>query len=111
MRLSVGLIPPPRKTRLITETRNKSYRNNGERTAIEHTPKDDFIADRDASMMSTDQSRKGVRSQMNTIANPKKIFRLGSWNVRTMYSIGKTAQVVAEMKRYNLDILGIDVTK
>lgn len=72
LRLSVGLIPTPSKTRLITEARNKSYRNNGERTTIKHTPKDDFIADGDASMISTDQSRKGVRRRTDTLANPKK---------------------------------------
>ena len=52
---------------------NKSKDGNvGESTAIPHTPKDDFISDRDASMMSTDQSRKEVRRQMETLANPKR---------------------------------------
>ncbi|KAK6999869.1 acyl-CoA:glycerol-3-phosphate acyltransferase, partial [Biomphalaria glabrata] len=32
---------------------------------------------------------------------------IGTWNVRTMYETGKTAQVAAEVKRYNLTILGI----
>ena len=38
---------------------------------------------------------------------PKVTRRIGTWNFRTMYSIGNTAQVVNEMHRYNLDILGI----
>ena len=32
---------------------------------------------------------------------------IGFWNVRTMYELGRMAQVIAEMKRYKLDILGI----
>ena len=31
----------------------------------------------------------------------------GFWNVRTMYEQGKMAQVIAEMNRNKLDILGI----
>ncbi|XP_056022145.1 uncharacterized protein LOC130055022 [Ostrea edulis] len=107
MRLSVGLITRPHKKKLITETLNKSIRSRGVSTAIEHTPKDDFIAKRDESMMSTSQSRKEVRGQRDMLASPKNIIRLGSWNVITMYSTGKTAQVIAEMKRYHLNIIGI----
>ena len=44
---------------------------------------------------------------------PMKLFstkacvKIGQWNVRTMREIGKCAQVVSEMQRVNLDILGI----
>jgi len=35
------------------------------------------------------------------------MHNIGIWTVRTMYGVGRTAQVVKEMRRYNLDMLGI----
>ena len=51
--------------------------------------------------------RKEACTLIKSFANPKKMLRIGNWNVRTMYSVGNTAKVVKEMQRYNLDILGI----
>ena len=42
-----------------------------------------------------------------SLIEPKAKIRMGAWNVRTMYDTSKTAQVIREMKRYGLDILGI----
>ena len=42
-----------------------------------------------------------------SLAHPKHNIRIGSWNVRTMYRTGKTAEVTREMERYNIDVLGI----
>ena len=39
--------------------------------------------------------------------NAKTKTRIAHWNVRTMYEAGKLRQVTSEMKRYNLDILGV----
>ena len=36
---------------------------------------------------------------------------IGFWNVRTMYEQGRVAQVIAEMKRYKLDILGVSESR
>ncbi|KAI0214697.1 hypothetical protein LSAT2_000182, partial [Lamellibrachia satsuma] len=36
---------------------------------------------------------------------------IGSWNVRTLYQTGKTAQVAAEMRNYNLALLGVSETR
>ena len=58
-------------------------------------------------MTGTRPIRKEACTLIKSFANPKKMLRIGNWNVRTMYSVGKTAQVVREMQRYNLDILGI----
>ena len=69
------------------------------------TSNDYYIGDAD--MMPMGQTRKETRGLKDSLANPKVIRRIGTWNVRTMYSIGKTAQVVNEMNRYNLGILGI----
>ena len=38
--------------------------------------------------------------------NDKK-YRIGSWNVRTLYQAGKLDNVLVEMKRMDLDILGV----
>ena len=59
-------------------------------------------------MMPKGQSRKDAIEQMSPPSI--KDLRLGSWNVRTMYEAGKTAQVIKEMQRYRLDILGISET-
>ncbi|VDP64712.1 unnamed protein product [Schistosoma curassoni] len=32
---------------------------------------------------------------------------LGTWNVRTMWDTGRASQIAAEMRRYNLEVLGI----
>ncbi|KAK6962103.1 hypothetical protein BgiMline_032176 [Biomphalaria glabrata] len=42
-----------------------------------------------------------------TIISTKTTTTIGTWNVRTMYETGKSAQVAAGMKKYNLTILGI----
>ena len=86
---------------------NRSNRKQEEeRTAIMQTSNDYYIGDAD--MSPTGQTRKETRGLKDSLANPKVTRRIGTWNVRTMYSIGKTAQVVSEMHRYNLDILGIN---
>ena len=40
----------------------------------------------------------------------KRAIRMGNWNVRPMYETGKTFQVAAEMRAYNLALLGIRET-
>ena len=61
-----------------------------------------------ASMMPAGQSSTGEASRrMNTFLGPKTVIRIGYWNVRTMAQTTKTAQVVKEMERYRLSILGI----
>ena len=58
-------------------------------------------------MMCTGQSCKEASARKRSLANPKKKVRVGCWNVRTLYSTGRTAQVMKEMKRYKIRILGI----
>ena len=41
------------------------------------------------------------------ILTAKNITRLGTWNVRTAHETGKLEQIVKEMKRYKLGILGV----
>ena len=58
-------------------------------------------------MTSGDESREEVSTLTKSLANPKHQVRMAAWNVQTMYQTGKTAQVVKEMRRYNINILGI----
>ena len=43
--------------------------------------------------------------------SPRTVSRIATWNVKTMYETGKTAQVTREMQRYRLDILGLAETR
>ena len=57
-------------------------------------------------MTGLSQSRE-ARTQNRPLATPKASVRVGCWNVRTMFSVGKTAQIVKEAIKYKLHILGI----
>ena len=41
------------------------------------------------------------------ILSTKRTLKIGSWNIRTLYQAGKLTNVVNEMIRYKLDILGL----
>ena len=45
------------------------------------------------------------------VLNAKLKTKIGFWNVRTMYDTGKLTQVTSEMKRYNIDILGVSESR
>ncbi|XP_063420210.1 craniofacial development protein 2-like [Mytilus trossulus] len=53
------------------------------------------------------ESRDEANNTRNGLLRPKSLLRVGGWNVRTMYEVGKTAQIEKEMLNYNIDILGI----
>ena len=57
-------------------------------------------------MRDTGQSCKEASALKRSLANPKKKVKVGCWNVRTLYSIGKTAQV---MRRYKIGIFKSNV--
>ena len=46
-----------------------------------------------------------------TLLTTKTKTRIGTWNIRTLYETGKTAQVCREMHRYQLKILGLCETR
>ena len=52
-------------------------------------------------------SQQEARQGMNCLLSTKHLTRVGSWNVRTLYESSKLRQVLKEMERYKLDILGI----
>ncbi|KAH3831050.1 hypothetical protein DPMN_104310 [Dreissena polymorpha] len=45
--------------------------------------------------------------QISDILGPKSSWRVGCWNVRTLYQTGKLAQVVKEMESYGISLLGV----
>ena len=45
------------------------------------------------------------------LLTPKATTLFGTWNIRTMYEAGKSAQIAAEMTAYNLSILGLCETR
>ena len=53
------------------------------------------------------ESRDAASRTKNELLSAKSVLSVGGWNVRTMYEVGKTAQVEKEMDNYNIDILGI----
>ena len=48
-----------------------------------------------------------VNNVNGSLLNPKSNRNIGTWNVQTMYSTSKTAQIVKKIGNYQLDILGI----
>ena len=58
-------------------------------------------------MMNRDEIREDVSTPMESLAKPKHIVRVAAWKVRTMYETGRAAEVVGEMKRYKVNILGV----
>ena len=51
--------------------------------------------------------RRKEATMPTTFLSTRKNVSMGTWNVRTMYEAGKTAQVAAEMRRFNLALLGL----
>lgn len=41
----------------------------------------------------------------------RKVLKIGTWNVRSLLTSGKLANVILEMKRLNIHILGLSETK
>ena len=93
---------------MITETNGEiNSVVNGVGAASDCTPGDDYISAEGRVVMDAGESRKEACSRMKMFTHPKIKLRLGCWNVRTMFAIGKTAQVCREMRRYQLEVMGI----
>ena len=97
--LGVGLATPPRKTPDATETPTIEQ----EITVLG----EEGSSPRGYMTPCSESREKAARS---TPLLSTKTINVGTWNVRTMYETGKTAQIATEMKRYNLTLLGISET-
>jgi len=62
-------------------------------------------------MNGSGESRKEATDRKMEVLSAKNKTKIGFWNVRTMFETGKLAQVTAEMRRYNLHILGISESR
>ena len=98
-----------RKKSLVTETKTTTSQMDGESLTTRQNiqaQKHRTSQPRDGIMTRTSQTRKEAATSIRLLSH-KRSTLIGTWNVRTMYETGKTAQVVREMERYNLDILGL----
>ena len=93
----MGLLPTQIKRMLATET-----------TQQKHTTGEDGNERATSSvMMGSGESQTEAGTRKPRFLTPKSPTNIGVWNVRTLNDTGRMAQVVAEMKRYQLGILGI----
>ena len=86
----------------VTETATKEVKTTG----CDGLPE----SSQDTRTNDSGESRKETRKEDGrkmAVVNSKPKTRIGFWNGRTMYETGKLAQVTAEMRHYNLHILGI----
>ena len=60
--------------------------------------------------MQCSESRKEA-AWLTPLLTLRTLARLATWNIRTMYETGKTAQVAREMKRYKIGVLGLSETR
>ena len=105
---AAGQSPATVKLLRITETLDTA--NNELRRRTVDIPDDPEIAVVE-NMMLEDQSRKDVHKSITipavSFTTPKDTTNIGCWNVRTLYTTGKAAQVAREMNNYKCDILGL----
>ena len=100
----MGPAPPPRKENYVTETCTTNENN----TSVMEEAGPGLPGRRPMTCCS--ESRKEATMPM-TLLSTRKTLNIGTWNVRTMCEAGKTAQVTAELRRFNLDVLGLCETR
>lgn len=58
-------------------------------------------------MTTSDESLREVGGAKKWALNTKTKLLFGFWHVQAMFEAGKLAQINSEMRRYNLNILGV----
>ena len=58
-------------------------------------------------MTASGESQRETTGVKLEVMSAQTKTRIGFWNVRSKYETGKLAQVTAEMRRYNLHVLGV----
>ena len=56
--------------------------------------------------MKCSENLKGA-ARLTPLLTPKIITRVATWNIRTMYEVGKNIPVAREMKNYTIGVLGL----
>ena len=95
-----GLITPSRKKIIITETETGASNR-------DVTVPDGVVTENTNTQLDHRTRQRMTPKPPRKLLSPKSSVKIGQWNVRTMYEVGKCAQVIAEMRRYNISILGI----
>ena len=59
--------------------------------------------------MSLMQQRKSrnIPRRLISLLMPRQATRISTWNTRSLYQTGKTSIIAAEIRRYNLEVLGL----
>ena len=115
----MGVAFPPRKTALATETTRSSHsgtqrqRREGTSRGVSRSSASSQVevvqddTQGDVFMTASSESLRDARNQRSPIFNAKFFTRIGTWNVRTLFQCGRLDQVLKEMQKYKLDILGL----
>ena len=98
----MGPAPPPRKENYATETCTTNENNT---SVLEEAG-----PGLPGRMTCCGESRKEATMPM-TLISTRTTLNIGTWNVQTMNEAGKTAQVTAEMRIFNLAVLGLCETR
>lgn len=99
--LGVGSTTPPRKTNSVAKASTTKY--NQHDWGEEGPPQRRF-------MKHCSQSRKDV-ARPTPLLTPRNTIKIATWNIRTLYEVGRTAQVAQEMRNYNIPLLGLCETR
>ena len=99
--MCAGPAPLPRKNHHATETVTREQAAGRRTDASQET----------GSRTVDGQTQQETGNPRANILHPKSIYRVGCWNVRTLYQTGKIAQVVREMEHYNIELLGVSETR
>ena len=96
------LITPSRKKKksIITETETGA-------SSSDVTAPDGVVTENTNTQLDHRKGQKMTPKPPSKLLSPKSSVKIAQWSVRTMYEGGKCAQAVAEMRRYNISILGI----
>ena len=100
MGVGIGLTTPSYKKEPVTETATKTF-------------EDDLVEEEPSLAEPMTPAGESPREAgvPTTLLTTKNKTRIGTWNIRTLYETGKTAQVCSEMHRYNLKLLGLSETR
>ena len=101
--LDTGLTTLFCKKSLVTETATKEKNT----SRCDRLPE----SSQDTRVIGSGENRTEATDRRMEVLSAKTRTRIGFWNVRTMYETGKLAQVTAEMRRYNLHILGVSESR
>ena len=92
----------------ITRSRKKKHIT-GTETRITSAPyREAGVQDANTRLKQRAKQRMTHKPPMKLLL-PKACVKIGQWNVRTLFEVGKCAEVIKEMQKYGISILKYDV--